>query len=139
MQDVNRDQTDKNAFQEFDHLGLFTSCTKWVRRVTEASRVEDYVDQAIAIACSGRPGPVALMLPADLLNEAAAASQRHASLGHFRWTAAWPQQYQVRRSRPAGRRAAARGHRRRRRYFASPRKRANSALLKRRTCPWAPR
>ncbi len=83
VQDVNRDQTDKNAFQEFDHIGLFTSCTKWVRRVTEASRVEDYVDQAFAIACSGRPGPVALMLPADLLNEAAAASQRHASLGHF--------------------------------------------------------
>lgn len=83
VQDVNRDQTDKNAFQEFDHLGLFASCTKWVRRVTEASRVEDYVDQAFAIACSGRPGPVALMLPADLLNEAAAASQRLTSLGRF--------------------------------------------------------
>ena len=83
VQDVNRDQTDKNAFQEFDHLGLFSSCTKWVRRVTEASRVEDYVDQAFAMACSGRPGPVALMLPADLLNEAAAATQRQANLGHF--------------------------------------------------------
>ncbi|QKH35227.1 acetolactate synthase catalytic subunit [Achromobacter pestifer] len=83
VQDVNRDQTDKNAFQEFDHIGLFSSCTKWVRRVTEASRVEDYVDQAFAIACSGRPGPVALMLPADLLNEAAAATQRQANLGRF--------------------------------------------------------
>ncbi|QEK90775.1 acetolactate synthase catalytic subunit [Achromobacter insolitus] len=83
VQDVNRDQTDKNAFQEFDHLGLFSSCTKWVRRVTEASRVEDYVDQAFAIACSGRPGPVVLMLPADLLTEAAAATQRQANLGHF--------------------------------------------------------
>ncbi|ADP13897.1 acetolactate synthase catalytic subunit [Achromobacter xylosoxidans A8] len=83
VQDVNRDQTDKNAFQEFDHIGLFSSCTKWVRRVTEASRVEDYVDQAFAMACSGRPGPVALMLPADLLNEAAAATQRQANLGYF--------------------------------------------------------
>ena len=84
VQDVNRDQTDKNAFQEFDHQALFASCTKWVRRVTEASRVEDYIDQAFAIACSGRPGPVALMLPADLLNEAAVrCGERQASLGVF--------------------------------------------------------
>jgi acetolactate synthase I/II/III large subunit len=38
-----------------------------VRRVTEASRVEHYLDQAFTVACSGRPGPVALLLPADLL------------------------------------------------------------------------
>lgn len=83
VQDVARNQTDKNAFQEFDHLQLFSSCTKWVRRVTEASRVEDYIDQAFAIACSGRPGPVALMLPADLLTEPAPGAIRKASLGHF--------------------------------------------------------
>jgi len=83
VQDVNRTQTDKNAFQDFDHLALFTPVTKWVRRVTEASRAEDYIDQAFAVACSGRPGPVALMLPADLLLEPAAASTRTVSLGRF--------------------------------------------------------
>jgi acetolactate synthase-1/2/3 large subunit len=83
VQDVNRDQTDRNAFQEFDHLKLFASCTKWVRRVTEASRVEDYIDQAFMAACSGRPGPVALMLPADLLLEPARPSTRRANLGTF--------------------------------------------------------
>lgn len=83
VQDVNRSQTDKNAFQDFDHLGLFAPVTKWVRRVTEASRAEDYIDQAFAVACSGRPGPVALMLPADLLLEPAVASRRTISLGRF--------------------------------------------------------
>lgn len=85
VQDVARDQTDKNAFQDLDHIGLFKPVTKWVRRVDQASRVEDYVEQAIIAACSGRPGPVALMLPADLLTEAGVAScvPRTSNLGRF--------------------------------------------------------
>lgn len=83
VQDVSRSQTDKNAFQDFDHIGLFAPVTKWVRRLTDAARVDDYVDQAFAVACSGRPGPVALMLPADLLLEPAAPSSRKISLGRF--------------------------------------------------------
>ncbi len=67
VQEVNRDQTDKNAFQDFDHHTLFASCTKWARTIRDASRVQDYVRQAFVAATSGRPGPVALMLPADLL------------------------------------------------------------------------
>ena len=83
VQDVNRDQTDKNAFQDLDHIGMFAPVTKWVRRVTEPSRLEDYVDQAITAACTGRPGPVALMLPADLLMQPLVSSQRRLSLGHY--------------------------------------------------------
>jgi acetolactate synthase-1/2/3 large subunit len=83
VQDVNRDQTDRNAFQEFDHVAMFASCTKWARRVIDASRVEDYIDQAFMAANSGRPGPVALMLPADLLLEKAKPSTRRANLGTF--------------------------------------------------------
>ena len=83
VQDVARNQTDKNAFQDLDHIGLFQPVTKWVRRITDASRVDDYVDQAFAVACSGRPGPVVLMLPADLLTELAVESNRKLSLGHF--------------------------------------------------------
>lgn len=84
VQDVSRLQQDKNAFQDLDHIGLFASVTKWVRRVGDASRVDDYVDQAFAIACSGRPGPVVLLLPSDLLVEPAAAlSSRQANLGYF--------------------------------------------------------
>lgn len=83
VQDVNRNLTDKNAFQEYDHLSLFAGCTKWARVVNCASRVEDYIDMAFTIAASGRPGPVALMLPADMLLEEGPTSSRRANLGHF--------------------------------------------------------
>src|SRR5690606_8406078 len=69
LQEVDRGNTDRNAFQEIDHVALFQGCTKWVRRVTEAARVEDYIDMAFAVAAGGRPGPVVLLLPADLLSE----------------------------------------------------------------------
>src|SRR5262245_44287628 len=42
VQDVDRRTADRNAFQEFDHTALFQSCTKWVRRLPDAGRVEDY-------------------------------------------------------------------------------------------------
>jgi len=84
VQDVVRAQADRNAFQEFDHIALFQSCTKWVRRVTEASRVVDYIDMAFANAASGRPGPVALILPSDLLLEKVAVPKlRKSNLGYF--------------------------------------------------------
>src|SRR6185436_18569471 len=71
VQDVRRTQTDKNAFQDLDHLDLFRGCAKWVRRVTEVSRIEDYVDMAFTAAASGRPGPAVLLFPQDLLLEKA--------------------------------------------------------------------
>lgn len=83
VQEVARNQTDRNAFQEFDHHGLFDSCAKWVKTVRTADRIEDYLDQAFAAACSGRPGPAVLLLPADLLLEPAVAGKRTASLGRF--------------------------------------------------------
>jgi acetolactate synthase-1/2/3 large subunit len=84
VQDVNRPTTDRNAFQEFDHFGLFQSCAKWIRRVTEPDRMEDYVDMAFTIAASGRPGPAVLLLPADLLNERVTSpGRRQARLGAF--------------------------------------------------------
>lgn len=78
VQDVNRDQADRNAFQELDHLQLFAPVTKWVRRVNVPSRAEDYLDQALAAAMTGRPGPVVLLLPADVLLAPAEHSGRHA-------------------------------------------------------------
>ncbi len=84
VQDVARDQTDRNAFQEIDHEALFRPCAKWVRRVTEASRIDDYLDMAFTAATSGRPGPAVLLLPADLLVEPAPApTLRRASLGCY--------------------------------------------------------
>jgi acetolactate synthase-1/2/3 large subunit len=92
VQDVERPQFDRNAFQELDHIALFQSCSKWVRRIVTADRVEDYVDAAFTAAGSGRPGPAVLLLPADLLRETAPSPRqpRTASLGR------WP----LDRSRP---------------------------------------
>lgn len=70
VQDIPRDRAEKNAFQDLDHLALFAPCTKWVRRVDQAHRVEDFLDMAFTRAASGRPGPVALLFPSDLLLEA---------------------------------------------------------------------
>ncbi|MEI9406379.1 acetolactate synthase catalytic subunit [Mesorhizobium argentiipisi] len=92
VQEVERPQFDRNAFQELDHVGLFQPCAKWVRRVITAERVDDYVDAAFTVAGSGRPGPAVLLLPADLLREPAPKSlhPRLATLG------SWP----IDRSRP---------------------------------------
>ena len=94
VQDVERDQTDKNAFQDLDQIALFESCSKWVRRVTVGERIEDYVDAAFTAAVTGRPGPAALLLPADLLRQVTTERPfaRRASLGR------WP----LDRSRPSG-------------------------------------
>lgn len=85
VQEVERHQVDKNAFQELDHIALFASCAKWTRRLSGADRVDDYVDAAFVAAASGRPGPVVLLLPADLLREPATAPAvaRSASYGTF--------------------------------------------------------
>ena len=72
VQEVTRDTADRNAFQELDHLNMFAPVAKWVRRIDRADRLDDYVDMAFTAATSGRPGPVVLLVPADLLTEPAA-------------------------------------------------------------------
>ena len=84
VQEVTRATTDKNAFQELDHLNMFAPVAKWVRRIDRADRLEDYVDMAFTAATSGRPGPVVILVPADLLVEdAPPPSPRKACLGVY--------------------------------------------------------
>jgi acetolactate synthase I/II/III large subunit len=85
VQEVPLAARDRNAFQELDHTALFHGCCKWMGEITDPARAEDYLDMAIAVATSGRPGPVVLMLPKDVLVKptAPALRQRHASLGKF--------------------------------------------------------
>lgn len=67
VQDVPTSMADRNAFQDIDQVALFSSCTKWVRRVIDGDRIDDYLDMAIAAALSQRPAPVALLLPMDVM------------------------------------------------------------------------
>ncbi len=83
VQDVHRDFTDKNAFQELDHVALFSGVSKWTRRVADPARIDDYVDMAFAAAASGRGGPAVLLVPLDVLDLEAQSTPRGASLGTF--------------------------------------------------------
>ena len=71
VQDVGPGCRDRNAFQELDQLELFKGVSKWIRRVTTADRIEDYVDMAFTAAASGRPGPAVLLVSMELLAEQA--------------------------------------------------------------------
>ena len=52
-----------NPLNGLAHIALFQGAAKWIRRVSEPSRVADYIDMAFTAATSGRPGPAVLMLP----------------------------------------------------------------------------
>ena len=85
VQEVETPTIDRNAFQELDHFALFHGVTKFVRRIDDPSRTEDYIDMAITAATTGKPGPVALLLPADVLRGPAkpAPFPRTNGLGHW--------------------------------------------------------
>src|SRR5690349_22125153 len=81
VQDVPTPTIDRNAFQELDHFELYSVCSKWTRRITDPARAVEYVDRAIDIATSGRPGPVVLLLPKDVLISTVDDEDRPAPVG----------------------------------------------------------
>jgi acetolactate synthase-1/2/3 large subunit len=85
IQDIPAAYTDRNAAQEFDDLAMLQAVTKHARRVTQADRIVDYIDRAFLIAGSGRPGPVALLIPPEVLAAAAVEPEfsRVSSYGHY--------------------------------------------------------
>ena len=64
---VASDQEEREAFQEIDYRRMFGPLAKWVAQVDRADRIPELVARAFATACSGRPGPVVLALPEDVL------------------------------------------------------------------------
>ncbi|MDR3495432.1 MAG: thiamine pyrophosphate-binding protein [Ancalomicrobiaceae bacterium] len=61
----------REAFQELDYGQVFGSIAKWVAEIDSADRVPEMVSRAFYQATSGRPGPVVLVLPEDMLTETA--------------------------------------------------------------------
>ncbi|UCH72810.1 MAG: thiamine pyrophosphate-binding protein [Rhodospirillales bacterium] len=70
---VARDQADREAFQEIDYTRMFAPLAKWVAQIEDAARIPEYVSRAFHTALSGRPGPVVLALPEDMLRDSATA------------------------------------------------------------------
>ncbi len=74
--DVDRSMRDREGFQEVDFTAMFRPLCKWAARIDSAQRIPEYVARAYATAMSGRPGPVVLALPEDMLCDIVAALDR---------------------------------------------------------------
>lgn len=70
---VARGDRDREAFQEVDYRAMFGPLAKWVAEIDNAERIPEYIARAYATAMSGRPGPVVLALPEDMLSDVVSA------------------------------------------------------------------
>ncbi len=66
---IGRGMKERGAFQELDYHAVFGSMTKWATEINDARRMPEFVSRAFYSACGGRPGPVVVALPEDLLSE----------------------------------------------------------------------
>jgi len=66
---VARGMREREAFQELDYRAVFGTMAKWVTELDDPARVSEIVSRAFYIATSGRPGPVVIALPEDMLTE----------------------------------------------------------------------
>jgi len=90
---VQRDFIEREAFQEVDFRRMFGQMAKWVAQIDEAKRVPELISHAFHTATSGRPGPVVLALPEDMLTDEAQAPV----VPHYQRVAASPSSYQLAR------------------------------------------
>ncbi|MFN3630086.1 MAG: thiamine pyrophosphate-binding protein [Casimicrobiaceae bacterium] len=68
---VGNAMVEREAFQEIDYRRMFGPMAKWVAQIDDAARVPEYIARAFQTASSGRPGPVVLALPEDMLTATA--------------------------------------------------------------------
>jgi acetolactate synthase-1/2/3 large subunit len=74
--DVDRGMRDREGFQEVDFPAFFGPICKWATRIEDAARIPEYVARAWNTAMSGRPGPVVIALPEDMLCDVVEAADR---------------------------------------------------------------
>ena len=71
---VAREALGREAFQELDYGAVFGSMAKWVVQIDDPKRLPELVSRAFHVATSGRPGPVVIALPEDMLTQTATAA-----------------------------------------------------------------
>jgi acetolactate synthase-1/2/3 large subunit len=71
---VAREHRGREAFQEVDYVQMFGPLAKWVAEIDDIRRIPEFVARAFQCATSGRPGPVVLALPEDVLDGSAAVA-----------------------------------------------------------------
>src|SRR5919112_4600490 len=74
--DVARGDRDREGFQEVDFGAMFAPLAKLVLRIEDARRIPEYIARAWSTAISGRPGPVVIVLPEDMLRDEVEAADR---------------------------------------------------------------
>lgn len=76
---VGRDCMGREAWQEIDYRHMFGHIAKWVEQIDDPARIPEFISRALHVATSGRPGPVVLALPEDMLVESVSvpAGQRY--------------------------------------------------------------
>jgi acetolactate synthase-1/2/3 large subunit len=83
---VARDMKEREAFQELDYRAVFGGMAKWATEIDDPARVPEIVSRAFYTATSGRPGPVVIAIPEDMLTERVAAANAPA----FEPVETWP-------------------------------------------------
>jgi acetolactate synthase-1/2/3 large subunit len=71
---IGRDMREREAFQELDYRAVFGSMTKWATEIDDPVRVPEIVSRAFHTAANGRPGPVVVAIPEDMLTERVAVT-----------------------------------------------------------------
>ncbi|TDK67029.1 thiamine pyrophosphate-binding protein [Sapientia aquatica] len=91
---VGNDFVEREAFQEIDYRRMYGQMAKWVAQIDRADRVHEYVARAFQVATSGRPGPVVLALPEDMLSQQVPINAIPA-MRHYQAVQASPSQAQI--------------------------------------------
>ena len=90
---VQRDFLEREAFQEIDYRRMFGQMAKWVAQIDDPKRIPEHLSHAFHCAMSGRPGPVVLALPEDMLGEQSQA----VAVPRYQRVAAFPSPHQLAR------------------------------------------
>ena len=83
---IARDMREREAFQELDYRAVFGTMAKWATEIDDPARIPEIVSRAFYTACNGRPGPVVIALPEDMLVERVAVPDAPA----FEPVETWP-------------------------------------------------
>jgi len=73
---IARGVKDREAFQEVEFKTFFAPISKWVGEIDEPNRIPEYINRAFNTAIEGRPGPVVLVIPEDMLTEISSSKPR---------------------------------------------------------------
>src|SRR5579884_2489180 len=90
---VGRHMREREAFQELDYRAVFGTMAKWATEIDDPARIPEIVSRAFHTACNGRPGPVVVALPEDMLRERAVVADATA----FQPVESWPGPAEMRR------------------------------------------